>query len=65
MYSRKDLAECAHRELQKRIENYPRWVNERKMTRSTADDQIAKMRAIYRLLVALSDQEIHGGQGGA
>lgn len=56
MFSLKELAECAYRELQKRREHYPRWVAEKKMLQRTADEQIAKMEAIYRLLISLPDE---------
>lgn len=58
MFSKKQLAECAARELQKRRENYPRWVREKRMQQTVADDQINMMEAIYRLLIHLSDDDI-------
>jgi hypothetical protein len=57
-FSRLELAECAYRELTKRRENYPRWVYESKMSQKTSDDQIAKMEAIYRVLINLPDEQI-------
>lgn len=62
MFTKKQLAECANRELQKRRENYPRWVRDKRMQQKVADDQIAMMEAIYRLLVTLDDATIQTGQ---
>ena len=58
MFTRKQLAECAARELQKRRDNYPRWVRERRMQQRFADEQIALMEAIYRVLINATDDEI-------
>jgi len=60
IYSRKQLAECAMRELEKRRENYPKWVKDRRMNQRTADDQIAKMQDIYRLILAAPDSLFEG-----
>lgn len=57
-FTKKQLAECAARELQKRKENYPRWVHDRRMQQRVADEQIAMMEAIYRLLINLSDEQV-------
>lgn len=55
IYTRKQLAECATRELHKRRDNYPKWVADRRMTQKTADEQIAMMEEIYRLLIKAPD----------
>ena len=55
MFTKKDLCECAWREVQKRKDFYPRMVLERKMTQATAYDQTEKMQAIYRILAAMPD----------
>ena len=57
-FSKKELAECAYRELTKRRENYPRWVRECKMTQAVATKQTDMMEAIYRVLMKLSDEAI-------
>lgn len=57
-FTKKELAECAQRELQKRRQHYPAWVREGKLKQTVADNQIAMMEAIYRVLVALDDKEI-------
>ena len=55
MFTKKDLCECAWRELQKRKDFYPRMVREKKMTQAMATDQTDKMQAIYRILAAMPD----------
>ena len=61
-FTKKQLAECAWRELQKRRENYPRWVRESKMRQSVADEQIAMMQSIYRVMIQLSEKELQEAQ---
>lgn len=56
MFSAKELAEAAYEELQKRRNFYPKWVRERKMSQAEADQRIAKMEAIYRVLIRLPDE---------
>lgn len=58
MYTKKQLAECAYRELEKRKSFYPRMVVERKMSQAQADQQIDMMQAIYRVLINLGDKDI-------
>lgn len=55
MFTKKDLCDCAWRELQKRKDFYPRMVREKKMTQAMATDQTDKMQAIYRILAAMPD----------
>lgn len=55
MFTKKDLAECAHRELTKRQQNYPRWVREQKMRQDVATKQTDMMAAIYRILIRMDD----------
>ncbi len=62
-YSKKELLECVQREMQKRRENYPKWVAERRMKQVVADDQISKMYAVYKVIVSLPDDFIFAGQG--
>lgn len=62
MFSKKDLTECAYRELQKRRENYPRWVDERRMQQAVATRQTDMMEAIYRLIIKLDDKVIEDAQ---
>ena len=58
MFSRKELAEAAYEELQKRRHFYPRMIEQRKMTQVEADKRIEKMNAIYRVLINLPDEAI-------
>lgn len=57
-FSKTDLLECAHKELSKRITHYPHWIVSKKISRKDADDQIEKMRTIYRLLARVDDSLI-------
>jgi hypothetical protein len=57
-YSRKELCECAWRDLQKRKAILPKAVRERKVTQREAEDMIAKMEAIYRILSKMPDDFI-------
>ena len=57
-FSKRELCECAQRELKKRRENYPTWVRDGKMTEKISSDQIAKMEAIYRVLARMDDAQI-------
>ena len=61
-FTKKELVECAVREGQKRRENYPKWIRERRMNQRTADVEIARMHAIYQVLMCLPDDFIHGAQ---
>lgn len=62
MFTKKELAECAQRELQKRRDNYPNWVRDRKMTQAVATRQIEMTQAIYRLLINMADQDVQNLQ---
>lgn len=57
LFSKKKLLACVCRELEKRRQFYPRWVAERKMKQRDADDQIAMMEEIYRLVMNAPDSE--------
>lgn len=61
-FSKKELAECAARELGMRRKVYPNWVRAGKMKQVEADRQINMMEQIYRVLIALSDKEIEEPQ---
>lgn len=63
MFTKKDLAECCQRELTKRRENYPKWVRERRMTQSVADEQINMMMIISRVIMRVDDKLIAEAQG--
>lgn len=62
MFTKKELAECAHRELSYRQRLYPRWVTTGKIKQTEADLEIAKMTAIYRTIMALPDDHIKTAQ---
>lgn len=55
MFTKKDLCECAWRELQKRRNFYPKFISAGKMKQVDADREIAKMEAVYRVLCKLDD----------
>ena len=58
MFSKKDLAAEAYRELTKRRECYPRWILQKKITQEDADRKIALQEAIYRVLVNVADADV-------
>jgi len=58
MYTKKQLIECACRELKKRRDNYPKWVAERRMTQVVATEQIDMMNTIYRILLHTDEAAI-------
>jgi hypothetical protein len=49
-YSILELIACAEREVQMRKQVYPMRVQQKKMSRATAEGEIAKMKAIVGLL---------------
>lgn len=61
-FSKKELAEAAFDEYQKRVKFYPRWVREKKISQREADERIAKMLAIYHVLSRISDDLIARAQ---
>ena len=42
---------CVEREIGMRERVYPRWVEQKKMLQATADQELARMRAVLELLV--------------
>lgn len=48
MISRREMRECAEREVRQRKRVYPRWVATGRMSKQFADRQIAVMEAIAR-----------------
>lgn len=46
-----DLARCAEREARMRERVYPRWVAAGRMSQAKADQEIAMMREIVRVLI--------------
>lgn len=57
-FSKKELAETAWAELQRRRANADKWLREKKMTPLEVTASIEKMQAIYRLLVNLPDEAV-------
>jgi len=49
--------DCAEREVKYRERCYPRWVAEGKMSKATADAQLAAMKAIVETLRPLAESE--------
>jgi len=62
-YTKRELCECAHAALRQRRSGYPDLVRSGRMKSRVADEQIAKMEAIYRVLIKLDDKEIERAQG--
>ena len=46
---------CVEREIGMRERVYPRWVEQKKMLQTTADQELARMRAVRDLLVDVKD----------
>jgi hypothetical protein len=63
-FNKKDLMECAYGALAQRRAGYPTEVRMGRLRQKTADEQISKMEAIYRVMAALPDDFIHENQGG-
>lgn len=51
-FAPEDLAACAEREVRMRERVYPRWVGAGKLTQARADQELAMMREIARVLRA-------------
>ena len=45
---------CVEREIGMRERVYPRWVEQKKMLQTTADQELARMRAVRDLLISIS-----------
>lgn len=50
IFTARELADCAERELRLRRRVYPKWVESKKMSPKFAEDEIAKMEAIANIL---------------
>jgi hypothetical protein len=61
-FTKRELAECANRELTKRRFLYPKLIERGKLKMRVADAEIAKMQAIYRLIVELPDAAVENNQ---
>ena len=46
-----DMISCVEREIGMRERVYPRWVDQKKMLQATADQELARMRAVLDLLI--------------
>lgn len=52
---------CVDRELRMRLAAYPRWVAQKKLTQKKADDELAGMREVRRMLIfGFAAQEVMG-----
>ena len=49
------MISCVGREIGMRERVYPRWVEQKKMLQTTADQELARMRAVRDLLVDVRD----------
>ena len=45
------MVQCVDREIGMRERVYPRWVEQKKMLQTTADQELARMRAVRDLLL--------------
>jgi hypothetical protein len=54
-FTKKQLAEFAHEELNKRRDFYPKWVKLGKMKQAQADERIEAMQVLYRLALQSDD----------
>lgn len=61
-YTRKELAECAAREVEKRREVYGRMIAARKMRPLVAQHHIDLMNAIMRVLMKITDEDCEKAQ---
>ena len=48
------MIQCVDREIGMRERSYPRWVEQKKLLQATADQELARMRAVRDLLLDLS-----------
>ena len=53
--SLEEMISCVEREIGMRERVYPRWVEQKKMLQTTADQELARMRAVLNLLVDVKD----------
>ncbi len=49
--SLEEMISCVEREIGMRERVYPRWVEQKKMLQTTADQELARMRAVLDLLL--------------
>ncbi len=52
-----DMVSCIKREIGMRERVYPRWVEQKKMLQATADQELARMRAVHNLLLAFQTEQ--------
>ena len=51
--SLEEMISCIEREIGMRERVYPRWVGQKKMLQTTADQELARMRAVRDLLMKI------------
>lgn len=51
--SLEEQIECIDRELRLREAHYPRWVEQKKLTLKTANEELNRMKAVRQTLVGL------------
>lgn len=51
--SLEEQIECVDRELRLREAHYPRWVEQKKLTQKTANEELNRMKAVRQTLVGL------------
>ena len=53
------MVKCVEREIGMREKHYPRWVEQKKLLQATADQELARMRAIMDLLKSIKLDNAH------
>ena len=58
-----DMVSCIEREIGMRERVYPRWVEQKKLLQATADQEMARMRAVRDLLLTVKNVKAELRQG--
>ena len=59
--SLEEMISCVEREIGMRERVYPRWVEQKKLLQATADQELARMRAVRDLLLSIKlDNALNG-----
>ncbi len=58
-----EMIACVEREIGMRERVYPRWVEQKKLLQTTADQELARMRAVRDLLLTVKDVKAELRQG--
>lgn len=61
-HTKRALVQCIQRELDRRYKMFPKWVREGKMKQLDSTEQIALMTGVFRVIMAMPDEEIKEAQ---